>query len=99
MKKAIWLLLIALLLGCGPSAVETQPAASTDEEGNAPSNNENNETNVAESELSANSLAAADFDAFMPVDSVEEAAVSRVQDWQIGATEPAVVIIEYGDFQ
>lgn len=99
MKKAIWLLLIVLLLGCGPSAVETQPAVSIDEEEHVPSNNENNETDEAESSLSVDTMLAADFDSFVPATGVEEAAVSRVQDWQLGATEPTVVIIEYGDFQ
>ncbi len=99
MKKAIWLILIALLLGCGPSTTETQPAASTDEEENAPSNSGNVETDEAESSVSVDTLSAADFDSFVPVTVVEEAAVLRAQDWQIGATDPIVVLIEYGDFQ
>lgn len=110
MKKAIWLLLLALLLSCGPSAAEKQPVANaeegiaqatdeTDEEENTVAIEALNETDEAESEILTDIVAAADFDSFVPATSVEEAAVLRPQDWKIGATDPSVVIIEYGDFQ
>ncbi|MCP4425422.1 MAG: hypothetical protein GY803_13090 [Chloroflexi bacterium] len=38
-------------------------------------------------------------DAFSPATAVSEAAVIRSQDHVIGAEDPAVAIIEYGDYQ
>ena len=95
MKKVIWLLLLATLLACSPTTTETQPASTDEEEDNAVASVDTNDE--AESEPSA--PAAADLAAFTPANSVEEAAVVRAQDWQKGATDPIVVLIEYSDFQ
>ncbi len=98
MKKAIWLLLLAMLLGCGSTAIVTRPAGRTDDddEENVVANVQNDE---AESELPAAAPAATGFDTFSPANSMSEAAVVRVQDWQKGAADPTIVIIEYSDFQ
>ena len=106
MKKAFWLLLLATLLACGPTTVDPSVNTNTDEEveeETAVSNTEDAaeaEANDESAETTAPVLAAAtNFDSFSPTSTVEEAAIVREQDWRKGAAEPAVVIIEYGDFQ
>ena len=44
-------------------------------------------------------LAADSASSFTPAATIDEAAVTRPQDHVIGAEEPIVAIIEYGDFQ
>jgi hypothetical protein len=100
MKKAIWLLLLALLLACGPSTANTQPADTDDQEDTAVANVEvtadaNDETTETDTPVAG----ATNLEDFSPAGTVEEAAVVREQDWQKGAADPSVVIIEYGDFQ
>ena len=103
MKKMIWLLmLLGLLMACGPSTTELVPpetnvnvnvyvdtAASTD------TNTETSQTVEQPGAIPP----AANLDDFVPASTAEEAAVTRTQDWRKGATDPLVVIIEYGDFQ
>ena len=36
---------------------------------------------------------------FVPATNVAEAAIVREQDWTLGAAEPKITIIEYGDYQ
>jgi hypothetical protein len=108
MKKAIWLLLLALLLACGPSTTDSQPA-DTDMEDVTPVTStevtteeiaeETAETNEEISENGSPTVAVTNLDDFSPAGTVAEAAVIREQDWRKGAADPAVVIIEYGDFQ
>ena len=109
MKKAFWLILLGLLLACGPSTADSQPttsdpgeetAVATDEptadtEQTAAAENMADEADEGEIELPA----ATNLDSFVPATTVEEAAVIREQDWLRGAADPIVVIIEYGDFQ
>jgi len=94
MKKAIWLLLLALLLGCSSTnTINTQPADTNTEENTAVTSTEETAENVNPAPAAAN------LDDFVPAKTVEEAAVVREQDWRKGAADPTVVIIEYGDFQ
>ncbi len=53
---------------------------------------------VVEEETEAPQTQVASTD-FVPAVSVAEAAEIRSQDWTIGAEEPRITIIEYGDFQ
>jgi hypothetical protein len=113
MKKAIWLILLAFLLACGPSTAETQPTtvAAVEETAVAPTEviveteepeveePEAEETLDANNETAQSAPPAANLGDFSPASTVEEAAVVRQQDWLKGATDPIVVIIEYGDFQ
>lgn len=100
MKKAIWLLLLVLLLACGPSTTGLPPADINTEEETAVTNTEETAETNGETPESDNSAAeATNLDDFSPAGSVEEAAVVREQDWHKGAADPAIVIIEYGDFQ
>ena len=114
MKKAFWLLVLATLLACGPTTANPSANANGAEEAEdetAVTNTEDtediaetdadDETAVAEAtEAESSPLpAAANFDGFAPASTVEEAAIIREQDWRKGATDPSVVIIEYGDFQ
>lgn len=102
MRKAIWLLLLAALLACGPSTTNTQPADVDEEEETAVTNTEATTEETAETNdepTASSSVAATNLDDFSPAGTVEEAAVVREQDWRKGAAEPDVVIIEYGDFQ
>ena len=95
MKKAIWLLLLAILIACGPATTATQPVDTEVEEDSAVAAEETNDEGESESSV----LTATGLEDFTPTGSVEEAAVIRTQDWQKGATDPLVVIIEYSDFQ
>jgi len=98
MKKALWLLVLALLFACGPSTTDTQPA-DTEADSAVTDTNETAQT-TDEATTSNNAVvAAANLDNFSPAGTVAEAAVVREQDWRKGAVDPAVVIIEYGDFQ
>ena len=101
MKKAFWLLLLALLLACGPSATETQPADTDNDEDTAVSETDTDSAEEAETEPEAESSlsGAANLDSFAPAATVEEAAIVREQDWRKGAADPIVVLIEYSDFQ
>jgi hypothetical protein len=108
MKKAIWLLLLAFLLACGPSTTETQPPNTETAEDTAvvPTQEiieteeiEEAETIDTSNEAAQSAPAAANLDDFSPASTVAEAAVVRQQDWRKGAVDPIVVIIEYGDFQ
>ena len=108
MKKAIWLTLLAFLLACGPSAAETQPATVATVEETAVATTqviveteepEAEETLGTSNETAQSAPPAANLGDFSPASTVEEAAVVREQDWLKGATDPIVVIIEYGDFQ
>lgn len=112
MKKALWLLLLATLLACGPTTADPSANANSAEDEAAVSDtNEDAEEvveedeaeapadNSAETETSPAMVAATNFEDFAPASTVEEAATIREQDWRKGAAEPSVVIIEYGDFQ
>jgi hypothetical protein len=93
MKKAIWLLLLAALIACSPTTTATPSADTETEEDTAVSPTK--ETTEGQPLV----LLPTNLDDFVPANTVEEAAVIREQDWQKGAVNPAVVIIEYGDFQ
>jgi hypothetical protein len=101
MKKAIWLLLLALLLACGPSTTDSLPAVTGTEEDTAVTSTEETAEETAETTETTEStnMAATNLDDFSPAGTVAEAAVAREQDWRKGAADPDVLIIEYGDFQ
>ncbi len=97
MKRVIFLLMAGLLVACGGSvgetpaeAVDVQPTAvieepvSEESDATAPESAPNNSTPATTVEIST---------------TPEEAGIVRDQDWTIGADEPSVTIIEYGDFQ
>ncbi|MCB8979511.1 MAG: hypothetical protein H6657_19040 [Ardenticatenaceae bacterium] len=108
MKRILWLLpLLLLLLACGPTTsplpspdatvggnTAVSPSTSADETGQETATESTNET-VTQTEAPM----ATDLADFVPVNSVEQAAQIRPQDWRKGAAEPAISIIEYGDFQ
>jgi hypothetical protein len=104
MKKAIWLLLLALLLACGPSTTDSLPAVTGTEEDTAVTSTEETAEETAETTettetTESTNMAATNLDDFSPAGTVAEAAVVREQDWRKGAADPDVLIIEYGDFQ
>ncbi|MEZ4590004.1 MAG: hypothetical protein R3D55_02490 [Chloroflexota bacterium] len=105
MKKLFWLLPLAILIACGPSTTELVPPETNTDANTAvsPTNstnstNDTDDTNEETGEATP-PAAAANLDTFQPVSSIPEAAVVRQQDWREGATDPLIVIIEYGDFQ
>lgn len=98
MKKVLWLLLLATFVACGPTTTELVPPDITDNVDTAVSpTDETAETEAAADESSV--PVATNQDDFVPASNITEASLIRVQDWQKGATDPLVVIIEYGDFQ
>ncbi|WP_420642296.1 hypothetical protein [Candidatus Leptofilum sp.] len=98
MKKSIWLLVLLVLIACGPSTTElVPPEANTNVDTAVSTNNETADTNATSGGSAL--PAAANLDGFAPVTSMEQAAQVREQDWGKGAVDPLVVIIEYGDFQ
>lgn len=101
MKKVLWLLLLATFVACGPTTTELVPPDTTVNVDTAVSPTdelaETEETEAAADQPSA--PVATNQDDFSPASNITEAAVVRVQDWHKGATDPLVVIIEYGDFQ
>lgn len=68
----------------------TQPTAEPETNDEPESTTETEEPGTPSNELAATTF---------PATTVEEAAVIRDNDWAKGATDPAVTIIEYGDFQ
>ncbi|MBK7895698.1 MAG: hypothetical protein WAS33_08205 [Candidatus Promineifilaceae bacterium] len=108
MKKLFWLLPLAMLFACGPSTPELVPPETNVNANTAVSpTNDTNNTDEANGETETGEAAppaaappdAANLGAFQPASSIPEAAVVRDQDWREGASDPLIVIIEYGDFQ
>lgn len=104
MRKAFWLLFVALLLvAC--SAAETIDQANTADENAvaAPTAAVEEETQPADTETAGEGVEAAPDEAEAAgaetAITPEEAGVIRERDWSKGAEDPAVTIIEYGDFQ
>ncbi len=105
MKKHLWLIFILILLiGCGPSGAEpeieaTQPPTTAAEPEIAtavPQTTTSDEPTVAPTQPAASDdLPTATF----PATTIAEAAILRDSDWIDGASDPAITIIEYGDFQ
>lgn len=95
MKKPLMMLLMLLLVACG-SAEPPAVAPETPDGPGVP-------TTVAVATTAPNPVeiveAEAEVTAVFPATTPEEAAVVRPQDWVLGAAEPTVTIIEYGDFQ
>lgn len=92
MKNFVYMMLIGLLLAaCGqttePSAVATSSSSAAPAD--AAASTTTGEENTAVSAIPA----------ITPATSVAEASSIRPQDWVKGASDPKVVIIEYGDFQ
>ena len=102
MKRAIWLLpLLLLLLACGPTTSNLPPAdAPVNTAVPAPADSDESEPETAVATgTPSDAPPAAGQDEFVPATTAEQAAQVRPQDWFKGAEEPAVAIIEYGDFQ
>lgn len=90
MKKWFAICLLLWLVACGPT---TQPTETADSPLAADSNEE--ETVGTETAVSANEPVAP----ITPATTLAEASQVRPQDQVVGAANPKVVIIEYGDFQ
>jgi len=90
MRKLLLLPLLLLLVACGaPEVAETidEPA-------------EENAEPAAVSEAAAEDQPAAQSgDSSIPAKTAAEAGAIRDRDWTMGAEDPLVTIIEYGDFQ
>ena len=100
MKKAIWLLPLVLLFACGPSTTSLPSADAVTEADTAVTNTNETAETTDDAPASENAaVGATNLENFSPAGTVTEAAVIREQDWHKGAVDPAVVIIEYGDFQ
>ncbi len=103
MKKLIWLLPLALLIvACGSPTTELVPTeTNANNEDTAVSNTDETTetTETAQNTGDSAEMAATNLSDFVPATDVDEAALLREQDWRHGATDPLVVIIEYGDFQ
>jgi len=105
-KLALILMLLVLAVACGPAGTpEATNDAAAVSEATSPEPAAPAPTETAVTEEAATAVlqptaeqAAAPAEA-APEVTVEEAAVIREQDWVIGAADPAVTIIEYGDFQ
>ncbi len=90
MKKWIAIFLLLWLVACRPAA---QPAETADPPLAADDSEE--ETVATETAVPANETVAP----ITPATDLAEASQVRPQDQVIGAANPKVVIIEYGDFQ
>jgi cytoskeletal protein RodZ len=131
MRKALLLILILLLVACGPSTPATTSGQETADELSEPSDSNTDASESVEQEAESptadeetdsqsSEQAAASEDADTDVDSDEEtrelasdgpvapglpamtpaeASIIRDTDHVLGAAEPLVSIIEYGDFQ
>ncbi|MCA9968907.1 MAG: hypothetical protein KC425_01765 [Anaerolineales bacterium] len=92
MKRLLLLFAMLLLVACGAAEPDefssANNAAPADTAVSAPAADTGGETAV---DLADSPV--------QPASSPAEAAVVRSRDWTLGATEPAVSIIEYGDFQ
>lgn len=101
MKKLLMLLLLLVLAACGSAEPPTN-APGAQEADNTP----DGENAVVEAEETGEETAVANPDtpitndaAMTPATTPAEAAQVRSQDWTLGADDPLVTIIEYGDFQ
>jgi hypothetical protein len=95
MRKLLFLPLMLLLAACGAATapVET-PAPENGSGDDAAPLQESEQVTSQGSERSAASKASVATGA-----TPEEASIVREQDYVIGASDPTVTIIEYGDFQ
>lgn len=92
MKRFLLLVLLFLLAACGsatPATTETDEPAAVDD-------------TAVSTEPDTPAVSSGDVEAvaaITPATTIAEAAEIRPQDHVKGATEPKVVILEYGDFQ
>ena len=100
MKRFVLLFAIMLMLAaCGSTSTETAVSVTDEPVKAATAVAENNsvaEEAAAESAAPSEEVAAI---ANFPATNVAEASIVRDRDWTIGADDPLVTIIEYGDFQ
>ena len=96
MKRILLLFAIMLMVAaCGSTSDEPTKPATAVAENNSVAEDAPEET-AAESAAPSEEVAAI---ANFPATNVAEASIVRDRDWTIGATDPLVAIIEYGDFQ
>ncbi len=102
MKKLLILLLMLLLVACGAAAppdVETETGGVEQGAVSDTAGYNANEEAAATAVPPAESPVIEGDAKITPAITPAEAAQVRPQDWAIGADDPLVTIIEYGDFQ
>ncbi|MFQ5421781.1 MAG: hypothetical protein ACE5EY_15625 [Anaerolineae bacterium] len=92
MKKALLLFLLLILAACGSNSTSETAVIE-------PTATDTAEVAPAETTNETPATAVADTNELTPATTPEEASQIREQDHIVGATDPAVTIIEYGDFQ
>ena len=105
MKRILLIILLLLLVGCGAAEqpVNDAAAVANDETMAATAvpvvTDEEMEVEAAPTEAPAEATVADGAAVPAPATNPTEAAVIRDRDWVLGAEEPLISIIEYGDFQ
>jgi hypothetical protein len=95
MRKFLFLPLLIFLAACGSAtAPVATPATENSDAGEATTPQESDQVTPQSGETSA-----VDKSSVVTGATPEEASVVREQDYVIGASDPKVTIIEYGDFQ
>ena len=99
MKRIMLLLVIGILFAaCSPETAPESEASIPDAPARAETAVSEEPASELESESNTQSLAEIEIPNF-PATTVQEASVVRERDWKLGAEDPLVTIIEYGDFQ
>lgn len=105
MKKYLLLLLALLVLAaCGTSespadaTPQTEATAVTNDTPDEPTESPQEPTDAPQ-EPTTESVPVVDTGEFAFSSTVEEASIVRAEDHYLGSDDPAVTIIEYGDFQ
>jgi len=100
-RIALLLILVLALVACGPNGAPVSTEAPADTAVPAAPTNAATETTVSgETEIEATAEATeVGSSPAIPALSPDQIGVVRPQDHFLGATNPVVTIIEYGDFQ
>lgn len=93
MKRLVWLLapLLLFLAACGSGTAEVLEPSGVAQPGQETATTSSPNATVGAGETGA----AAEANAGL----TDDPTVVRERDWKLGAADPAVTIIEYGDFQ